>query len=391
MPLLSTQHLVPLAKENLGLRLTGNTTEHEGGGFGDAIPLSHLAGANDIIAFVTLSFLPKSSQSQEQVEAIYNRYKQENINATECMPRLILHYAAQRNISDAKQRVINKKNDNVTKGYIQLQLRSIESEAKKLVSYYSTSGLFYPLELVVRNLPYLSKEIANNFNEKLLLRLEYNWSYFATSNDMDYLFLRNKSTLPQIYKTGYDFQHYPLGKTGAHRFDAADVVKQLMFLGGDDRTPNSKRTLEENIFNAIKIILNSELRAQLNQLQERINSSNYPIDFKSACNKMIALVNQLEEDEILSSEESINLLKMTERLVNNPAEYKIFLTQTKNYQMVAGGRIAAYIMLIAGWAAKIVGVNYAGDAWIKLAYAKLDYLITIEECANAGQASSKSA
>lgn len=83
---------------------------------------------------------------------------------------------------------------------------------------------------------------------------------------------------------------------------------------------------------------------------------------------------QVTRKEQLSSEESINLLKRTESLVDNPADYKIFLTEAKNYRMVAGGRLAAYMMLIVGWAAKIVTFDHAGDAWIRLANEKLDYL-----------------
>jgi hypothetical protein len=103
MPLFSAQDLVLLAKKNLGLRLTGNTNEAKSGGFGDAIPLSHLAGANDIIEFITLSFLPELPR--EQMEAIYNRYKQSDVHLTDCMPRLLLHYASQHNIGDARERL----------------------------------------------------------------------------------------------------------------------------------------------------------------------------------------------------------------------------------------------------------------------------------------------
>jgi hypothetical protein len=44
------------SKVNLGLGLTGNTNEAKSGGFGDAVPLSHLGGARDIIEFVTFFF-----------------------------------------------------------------------------------------------------------------------------------------------------------------------------------------------------------------------------------------------------------------------------------------------------------------------------------------------
>lgn len=393
MLLFSAQDLVPLAKKNLGLRLTGNTNEAESGGSGDAIPLSHLAGAHDIIEFITLSHLPELPR--ERMEAIYKRYKQIDVHSTDCMPRLILHYAAQHNIGDARERLSYKKNDHVTEGYIKLQAGAIASEAKKLVSFYSASSIVYPLNLVVKNLPYLAEELAYNFNEKLQLRLASNWDVYATSDDMDYLFLTDDSQDARNYKEGYDFNNYPLGKIGSRRFDSANVVKQVMFLGGENRTFDSEKNLEKRIFESIKGILKNELHAALRQLQQSIElklsqHSNYPDDFKSASNEMMALVARLQESEQLSSEESIGLLKKTENLIDNPAEYKAFLTETKSYRMVAGGRLAAYMMLIAGWAAKIVTVNHAGNARIRLANEKLDYLATTEECADACETYSKS-
>lgn len=393
MPLFSAQDLVLLAKKNLGLRLTSNTKESEFGGFGDAIPLSHLAGANDIIEFITLSFLPKLPR--ERMEVIYNRYKQINVHSTDCMPRLILHYAAKHNIGDARKRLSYKKNDNVTEGYIKLQLRAIESEAKKLVTFFSNSSCVYSLELVVKNLPYLAEELAYNFNEKLKLRLKKNWNDYATSDDMDYLFLTDNLVGTRNYEEGYDFNHYPLGKVGSRRFDSSNVVSSVMFLGGENRTLDSEQNLENRIFKSIKDILKSELYISLRQLKQSIEvklgqDAYYPGDFKDACNEMISLVARLQENEQLSSEESIDLLKMTESLVDNPGEYKTFLTEAKSYRMIAGGRLSAYMMLIAGWAAKIMTVNHAGDAWIRLANEKLNYLATIEEYAEASEAYSKS-
>lgn len=387
MLLFSSKYLVPLAKKNLGLRLTGNTNEAKSGGFGDAIPLSHLAGANDIIEFITLSFLPELPR--ERMEAIYKRYKQNDVQLTDCMPRLLLHYAAQHNIDDARERLAHKK-DHITAGYIKLQVGAIASEVKKLASFYGSSKFVYPLDLVVKNLPYLAEELAYNFNEKLQLRLARNYDAYATSDDMDYLFLTDDSQGSRNYEEGYDFNNYPLGKIGSRRFDSSNVVKQVMFLGGENRTSDSKKNLEDRIFSSIKDILKNELYASLRQLQQSIElklsqHSNYPEDFKIACNGMIALVVRLQENEQLSSEESIGLLQKTASLIDNPAEYKAFLTEAKSYRMVDGGRLAAYMMLIAGWAAKIVTINHAGNAWIRLANEKLDYLATTERCADASE------
>ncbi|PWY55576.1 hypothetical protein DGG96_10690 [Legionella qingyii] len=53
---------------------------------------------------------------------------------------------------------------------------------------------------------------------------------------------------------------------------------------------------------------------------------------------MVTLVAKLQENEWLSSEESIDLMKRTESLIENPTEYKTFLTAAKNYRMVSGGK-----------------------------------------------------
>ncbi len=176
----SAKDLLYLAKKNLGLRLTNKTDETKSGGFGDAIPLSHLAGAEDIIKFVTLSFLPQLPR--EEMETIYNQYRQMNVHSSDCMPRLILHYAAQHNIGDARERLSRKKNKQLTEGYIKFQVEAIASEAKQLVSL--SDDLLSPLDFVIDNLPYLAEELAYNFNEKLQLRLALNWDIYAISNDM---------------------------------------------------------------------------------------------------------------------------------------------------------------------------------------------------------------
>ena len=387
MPLLfSVQDLVPLAKKNLGLRLTDNLSEYESGGMGDAIPLSHLAGAQDVIKFVTLAFLPEVPR--EEMEVIYAMYHKPGDDSNNCMPRLMLHFGAKHGIGDAKHRLSNKKTDN------KIQLTQIESEAKQLASFYKvTGGVYFTLEKVVNKLPYLSQELADNFNEKLQLRLKLNWQCYATASDMDYLFLSDSKvgeTL-QRYQIGYDLNSYPLGKTGKHQFTKSNVVNKLLVLGGEYRTDDSQENLEKNIFARIKTMLKEALDDELSRLEKsiRVELDKYPKDadyFTSACSGMIDLVARLQENKQLSSTESIDLLKKTLDLVDNPHNYKSFLTEAKSYRMVAGGRLAAYMMLIAGWAAKIMSINYAGDAWIRLANEKLDYLTTTEKCANASEA-----
>lgn len=318
------------------------------------------------------------------MEAIYQQYKSINLESTNCMPRLLLHYAAQHNIGDAKRRLACKK-DPIIGGYIKLQVGAIASEAKKFASFLGLFEQVYPLDFIVKYLPYLAEELAYNFNEKLQLRLALNYAAYALNDDMGYLFLTDDS---YSYKGGYDFNHYPLGKIGGKRpFKPSNVVKQDMFMAGANRTSSGEKGLEGRILKSIKTILRDDLSASLCLLKNSIelklkDHSNYPQDFKRACNEMIVLVQRLQENEQLSSEESIGLLEHTARLIDNPLEYKAFLTNAKSYRMVDGGRLAAYMMLIAGWAAKIVTVNHAGNSWIRLANEKLDYLATTEECAD---------
>ncbi|WP_454780758.1 hypothetical protein [Legionella sp. WA2022007384] len=386
MSFFTPQDLLPLAESNLGLRLTENTSEVKFGGNGDAIPLSHLGGAKNIIEFITLAFLPEPPKAR--MEAIYNRYKEINIRPSDCMPRLILHYAAKHNISDARERLSYKTYDAISAFYFKFELMSIESEARKLLSFYTTTSM-PTLEFVLNECPYLAKELAHNFNEKFLLRLKINWGAYATSDDMDYLFLSNNSRI-RNYENGYDFNKYPLGKVGRHHFDSSDVVKQVMFLGGNNRTPEAEKKLEQTIFNSIKGIMKNNLYASLEQLNQNIETkllqhTDYPSNFKKACNEMVGLVMKLQDNEQLSFQESIDLMNRTEQLIDNPAEYKTFLTAAKNYRMVAGGELSAYMMLIAGWAAKIMTMNNIGDAYIRLATEKLELISTSQELARASQ------
>ncbi|KTC90329.1 hypothetical protein [Fluoribacter dumoffii] len=392
MPLFTPQDLVPLAKSNLGLRLTGNTDEANSGGYGDAIPLSHLGGAKDIIEFLTLSSLPKPPK--DQMEVIYNRYRKTDIHANDCMPRLILYYAAKNDIGDAKERLAHQKDDVLTAFYFKLQLLSIESETIKLASLYNATTTTASLEFVTSQCPYLAQELARNFNEKLQLRLKLNWDAYATSYDMDYLFLSDNPGV-RSYEEGYDFNNYPLGKVGRHQFGVEHVVKQVMFLGGEHRNSDAEIKLEECLFKSIKTILKNDLHKSLTQLQQNIEKKlsqhpEYPNEFKRACNETIALIARLEEDEQLSCEESIDLMKRTENLIDNPAEYKTFITAAKNYRMVSGGELSAYMMLIAGWAAKIMTINSIGDAWIRLATEKLEFISTTQELADVSQTYSMS-
>ena len=102
--------------------------------------------------------------------------------------------------------------------FLSIKFRKIAAQTKILVNFYQESKIPMPLKDVISNLPSLAQELANNFNEKLDLRLNLNYDVFAIDDDMDYLFLTHSE--PNFYRQhGYDFNNYPLGKVGCHNFE----------------------------------------------------------------------------------------------------------------------------------------------------------------------------
>ncbi|CEK10664.1 hypothetical protein [Legionella hackeliae] len=305
------------------------------------------------------------------------------------MPRLILHYAAKHNIGDANLRLSNQQYDVIAAFYFMLQLSLIETEGPRLVAFYKGTERAVPLDLAVDHFPYLIEELVNNFNEKLSLRLTINWLNEANSEEMNYLLLTNNSAV-RSYSEGYDFNNYPLGKTGAHRFEASNVVTKVMFAGGDSRSSNAEKILEQRIYRSIKQVMQYDLNASLNRLYQNIETKlaqhpHYPEDFKKACEAIATLVSRLQDNEQLTPNESIDLMQRTVRLIDNPEEYKNFLRAAKNYRMISQGELSAYIMLIAGWAAKIMTANCIGNAWIKLANEKLELIAATQELAETSE------
>lgn len=359
----STQYLVMLYQSNLGLRLTADHNEAKNGGNGDAIPLSHLAGALEIIQFITFSFLQE--KKLEEMEKIYEKYINDQIT---CIPLLVLHYAVKFQICSATELLKHPKK-------YKFNQKGIELEARIMVDYYIKHNSFYPLELVVKNLPNLANELCNNFNQKLQLRLQLNYSQYANSSDMDYLILTNIEN--NLYKDGYDFNNYPLGKCGYHHFKSSQVIKQLMFLAGDNRNEPNEIKLEQRIIKAIKAVLHQPLNQLINEIESKITAT-YSDEFISACHAMIALVIELTENEELLIEQSTKILENTLNLIHNPSEFRSFFANIKHYEMVAGGKLSAYLMLIAGWIAKIISFNNLGNGWIHLANKQLDLIESVD-------------
>ena len=296
------------------------------------------------------------------------------------MPLLILYYAAKHGIGDAQERLAKT---TYSPFFLSIKFRKIAAQTKILANFYQKTKTPMPLKDVISNLTSLAQELANNFNEKLDLRLNLNYDVFAIYDDMDYLFLSNSK--PNFYRhDGYDFNNYPLGKVGRHSFESKDIVKQLLFLAGSYRTPENKEKHKIIICKAIKDILDQKLSTLLEKIHVSINKKlaskpDYPQNFSDACQQIIELIFRLQHNEQLSDDESIDLMQKIETLIDNPRSYVTFLKEAKKYEMLAGGRLSAYMLLVAGWAAKILTLTYIGQTWINLAHEKLDLLTGVEE------------
>ncbi|KTC76839.1 ankyrin repeat domain-containing protein [Legionella brunensis] len=161
------------------------------------------------------------------------------------------------------------------------------------------------------------------------------------------------------------------GESAEEKLDACRKEIDNIKLNFDDIVNGMKQSVlsEENGLWHQRI--NDKLAAHLD----------YPHEFTQACRNMVALIVTSQKSGELLPVESFNLICKTERLIDNPKEYKEFLGAAKNCQMVAGGKLSAYIALLAGWAAKIVSAGHWGEARIKYANEKLARLEIIEEYA----------
>ena len=100
---------------------------------------------------------------------------------------------------------------------------------------------------------------------------------------------------------------------------------------------------------------------------------------------MAELVKRLRAQGQISNEQSLDLIEKTNHLIQDPSLYKAFLTTAKSYDHVAGGKLAALILLICGWAAKILTFNYLGNDWINEAKEKLEQIKIVENVAECSQ------
>ena len=101
--------------------------------------------------------------------------------------------------------------------------------------------------------------------------------------------------------------------------------------------------------------------------------------FADATKKLLVLTRELHQSKQLSLEGALDVMSRTASLMKNPEEHRAFFAVAKNYGLVAKGQLSAWIMVVAGWAAKIMTLGFLGDAWIKLGTQKLEQIKIVEE------------
>ena len=144
---------------------------------------------------------------------------------------------------------------------------------------------------------------------------------------------------------------------------------------------NGRRVLDQ--FEDLSILdYKKRLDVQTTLLSEELaQHPNYTPEFRQSTDELINLIIKLREDHLLSDESANEVTDLTHQLVKNPANYVIFLTEAKKHEALAGGKLSAYMMLVAGYAAKIVTMGCKGEVWIKSASAKIDLINAVEKIA----------
>ena len=236
LPLFNFNEIYSILSGNLGLRLTHRLDEIKQGGSGDTMPLSHLAGAKDCIQFVTISSLllrdahlePQVQEEHRQtLKQIFTNYAGENPSLFDCTaPLLMLVYASLLNLNAF---TIDPK---------LLERRLPEKEELYLIDIYQKAGPLLPIFVFDRATPYygdlpsLRLHLTSDFNQLLIKRLQKNIEFYQ-SNSMSYLLIQNKYG---HFTTGYDWTHYPLGKSGHVTFTPEELLGHITFEQSNDMT-----------------------------------------------------------------------------------------------------------------------------------------------------------
>ena len=144
------------------------------------------------------------------------------------------------------------------------------------------------------------------------------------------------------------------------------------FFQTQSATTASSASTQDNV-----LVLQEEITRQLDE-----KHSNYPPEFKNAITEMAQLIVSLNNKGELITLDAISLMALTKELIGNPQRHHRLLTDAKRYETVAGGELSAYMMLIAGWAARIVTFGYKGNEYIDRANKKLEQIKTVKTLAS---------
>lgn len=229
LPLFNLNDIHTILSANIGLRLTPNIAEFTQGGRGDAVPLSHLAGAQDSILFISLSSLILRNQNLDPsihqqhlttLQKLFTDYAGHDPQYYEhTAPVLMLVYAALLGINT---RPIDPK----------LRERRLPAkEEELLIKIYQMSGTaLFPIFIFDResqyygDLPSLRLHLTTDFNQLLEKRLQTNLNHY-TATTMHYLLISSQQE--NFFARGYDWHAYPMGKAGTSNFTDSEVVSHV--------------------------------------------------------------------------------------------------------------------------------------------------------------------
>jgi hypothetical protein len=238
--LFTEKEIFILIKTSLGLRLSSNQHEIIHGGHGDAVPLSYLAGAQDILDFVTLAccMLNSTDLADDKIENIrkkliniYKKYAKypcsDNSNELnqQYLPGLITTYAKLLSITHSEEVL-----SSVT--------RLPEAEEAALLHIYNICGssvlvlCLFDGRNTCGDMPILKQLLIDNFNQQLFYRLIYNQCFFD-KNQMYYFLLQEHTNL---FHYSYDLDRYPMGKAGQATFLPENILENISFV--PDVTPD---------------------------------------------------------------------------------------------------------------------------------------------------------
>lgn len=232
VPFLDFEDIHTLLKNNLGLRLTHRSEDLNQGGLGDATPLTPLAGAADIIAFITLSACVLNAPStlpqfKTQLETLYNKYSGYRVTSDpqrhciQYIPTLMMTYARLLNIGDIRHLPTRDE-----EARLPLQEETLLRRVYEQIKF----SLYLPFVFdqtspYYGDVPVLRLLLTTHFNQQLQDRLTYNRSFFNASS-MHYVLLSSQC---ERFRSAYDVQHYAMGKAGKHQFAATDVRAHFTF------------------------------------------------------------------------------------------------------------------------------------------------------------------